>query len=62
MSKWLNEVLPFFPVLEDPSLGGTYSGVEQMGLLWSLRQVPGSQPGLRWVNQEVQQHEATLDP
>lgn len=34
-------------VSEDPSLGGTYSGVEQMGLLWSLRSVPGSIPWLR---------------
>ncbi len=34
-------------VSEDPSLGGTYSGVEQMGLMWSLRPVPGSKPGLR---------------
>ncbi|XP_041795557.1 peroxisomal succinyl-coenzyme A thioesterase-like [Chelmon rostratus] len=34
-------------VSEDPSLGGTYSGVEQMGLLWSLRPVPGSKPALR---------------
>ncbi|XP_029282933.1 acyl-coenzyme A thioesterase 4-like [Cottoperca gobio] len=33
-------------VVEDPSLGGTYSGVEQMGLLWSLRPVPGSKPSL----------------
>ncbi|CAG01065.1 unnamed protein product [Tetraodon nigroviridis] len=32
---------------EDPSLGGTYSGTQPMGLLWSLRQVPGSKPGLR---------------
>ena len=36
-----------FPVSEDLSLGGTYSGVEQMGLMWSLRPVPGSKPGLR---------------
>ncbi|XP_044048876.1 peroxisomal succinyl-coenzyme A thioesterase-like isoform X2 [Siniperca chuatsi] len=34
-------------VSEDPSLGGTYSGVEPMGLLWSLGPVPGSKPGLR---------------
>ena len=37
----------YFTVSEDPSLGGTYSGVEPMGLLWSLRPVPGSKPGLR---------------
>lgn len=36
-----------FTVSECPSLGGTYSGLEPMGLLWSLRPVPGSKPGLR---------------
>ncbi|XP_073327583.1 acyl-coenzyme A thioesterase 5-like [Pagrus major] len=41
-------------VSEDPSLGGTYSGVEQMGLLWSLRPVPGSKPGLRLRKTNVQ--------
>ncbi|KAG8012403.1 Acyl-coenzyme A thioesterase 4 [Nibea albiflora] len=41
-------------VSEDPSLGGTYSGVEQMGLLWSLRPVPGSKPGLRLRKVNVQ--------
>ncbi|XP_026222374.1 peroxisomal succinyl-coenzyme A thioesterase-like [Anabas testudineus] len=41
-------------VAEDPSLGGTYSGVEQMGLLWSLRPVPGSKPGLRMRKMNVQ--------
>lgn len=41
-------------VSEDPSLGGTYSGVEQMGLLWSLRPVPGSKPGLRMRKMNVQ--------
>ncbi|XP_060933262.1 peroxisomal succinyl-coenzyme A thioesterase-like [Limanda limanda] len=33
-------------VSEDLSLGGTYLGVEPMGLLWSLTPVPGSKPGL----------------
>uniref|UniRef100_A0AAV2KV87 Acyl-coenzyme A thioesterase 4-like n=1 Tax=Knipowitschia caucasica TaxID=637954 RepID=A0AAV2KV87_KNICA len=33
---------------EDPSLGGSYEGVEPMGLLWSLKPVPGSKPGLRF--------------
>lgn len=37
------------PVSEDSSLGGMYSGVEPMGLLWGLKPVPGSKPGLRWV-------------
>ncbi|XP_029378638.1 acyl-coenzyme A thioesterase 4-like [Echeneis naucrates] len=41
-------------VSEDPSLGGTYSGVEPMGLLWSLRTVPGSKPGLRLRKMNVQ--------
>ncbi|XP_029910124.1 peroxisomal succinyl-coenzyme A thioesterase-like [Myripristis murdjan] len=41
-------------VSEDPSLGGTYVGVEPMGLLWSLRPVPGSRPGLRFRKRDVQ--------
>ncbi|XP_050929066.1 peroxisomal succinyl-coenzyme A thioesterase isoform X4 [Lates calcarifer] len=41
-------------VSEDPSLGGTYSGVEPMGLLWSLRPVPGSKPGIRMRKMNVQ--------
>ncbi|XP_042337362.1 acyl-coenzyme A thioesterase 2, mitochondrial-like, partial [Plectropomus leopardus] len=41
-------------VSEDPSLGGTYSGVEPMGLLWSLRPVPGSKPGLRMRKMNIQ--------
>ncbi|XP_028286774.1 acyl-coenzyme A thioesterase 4-like isoform X2 [Parambassis ranga] len=41
-------------VSEDPSLGGTYSGAEPMGLLWSLRPVPGSKPGLRMRKKNVQ--------
>ncbi|CAI5665774.1 unnamed protein product [Oreochromis niloticus] len=39
-------------VSEDPSIRGTYSGVEQMGLLWSLRPIPGSKPGLRVTRPE----------
>ncbi|KAK7896809.1 hypothetical protein WMY93_022134 [Mugilogobius chulae] len=34
-------------VSEDLSLGGTYTGRESMGLLWSLRPIPGSRKGLR---------------
>ncbi|XP_029910127.1 acyl-coenzyme A thioesterase 2, mitochondrial-like [Myripristis murdjan] len=41
-------------VTKDPSLGGTYVGVEPMGLLWSQRLVPGSRPGLRFRKQDVQ--------
>lgn len=41
-------------VSEDYSVGGTYSGVEAMGLLWSLEPVPDSKPGLRWRKQSAQ--------
>ncbi|KAM4618597.1 peroxisomal succinyl-coenzyme A thioesterase-like [Polymixia lowei] len=34
-------------VTTDPCFGGTYDGVESMGLLWSMRPVPGSRTGLR---------------
>lgn len=34
-------------VSEDLSYGGTYTGKEPMGLLWSMRPVPGSRPALR---------------
>ncbi|XP_034529770.1 peroxisomal succinyl-coenzyme A thioesterase-like isoform X2 [Notolabrus celidotus] len=33
---------------EDVSVGGTYTGKEPMGLLWSLRPEPGSRTGLRF--------------
>ncbi|XP_076863383.1 acyl-CoA thioesterase 19 [Brachyhypopomus gauderio] len=35
-------------VSKDVCLGGSYSGVEPMGLLWSMRPVPGSRTGLRF--------------
>uniref|UniRef100_A0A3P8YKA6 Acyl-CoA thioesterase 19 n=1 Tax=Esox lucius TaxID=8010 RepID=A0A3P8YKA6_ESOLU len=35
------------------SLGGTYDGLEPMGLLWSMRPVPGSRLGLRLRKKEV---------
>ncbi|XP_006782351.1 peroxisomal succinyl-coenzyme A thioesterase-like [Neolamprologus brichardi] len=41
-------------VSDDPSIGGTYSGVEQMGLLWSFRPIPGSKPGLRMRKKNIQ--------
>ncbi|XP_034019156.1 peroxisomal succinyl-coenzyme A thioesterase-like [Thalassophryne amazonica] len=34
-------------VPDDRSFGGTYTGKEPMGLLWSMRPVPGSREGLR---------------
>ncbi|XP_041935083.1 peroxisomal succinyl-coenzyme A thioesterase-like isoform X3 [Alosa sapidissima] len=39
--------------VEDASRGGTYVGVEPMGLLWSLRPVPGSRHGLRLRKRDV---------
>ncbi|KAM3870189.1 peroxisomal succinyl-coenzyme A thioesterase-like [Diretmus argenteus] len=41
-------------VTKDPCLGGTYDGVEPMGLLWSMRPVPGSRPALRLRKLDVQ--------
>ncbi|XP_029901864.1 peroxisomal succinyl-coenzyme A thioesterase-like isoform X3 [Myripristis murdjan] len=41
-------------VSEDASLGGTYKGVEPMGLLWSMHPVPGSRTGLRLRKMDVQ--------
>ncbi|KAF5907984.1 acyl-coenzyme A thioesterase 4-like isoform X1, partial [Clarias magur] len=38
---------------KDPSVGGTYTGVEPMALMWSLRPVPGSRTGLRLRKQDV---------
>nr|XP_020512032.1 bile acid-CoA:amino acid N-acyltransferase-like [Labrus bergylta] len=40
-------------VAEDMSLGGTYTGKEAMGLLWSMRPEPGSRTGLRLRKREV---------
>ncbi|XP_062852658.1 acyl-CoA thioesterase 18 isoform X2 [Trichomycterus rosablanca] len=40
-------------VSKDASVGGTYKGVESMGLMWSLRPVPGSRTGLRLRKQDV---------
>ncbi|XP_067437483.1 peroxisomal succinyl-coenzyme A thioesterase-like isoform X1 [Thunnus thynnus] len=40
-------------VAEDLSFGGTYAGIEPMGLLWSMRPVPGSRTGLRLRKMDV---------
>uniref|UniRef100_A0AAY5EJJ0 Acyl-CoA thioesterase 16 n=1 Tax=Electrophorus electricus TaxID=8005 RepID=A0AAY5EJJ0_ELEEL len=40
-------------VAKDASLSGTYVGVEAMGLMWSLRPVPGSRAGLRLRKKDV---------
>ncbi|XP_076860803.1 peroxisomal succinyl-coenzyme A thioesterase-like isoform X5 [Brachyhypopomus gauderio] len=41
------------PVVKDASVSGTYVGVESMGLMWSLRPVPGSRTGLRLRKKDV---------
>ncbi|XP_071370989.1 peroxisomal succinyl-coenzyme A thioesterase-like [Centroberyx affinis] len=40
-------------VSEDMSIGGTYTGKETMGLLWSMRPVPGSRTGLRLRKMDI---------
>ncbi|KAI5627046.1 peroxisomal acyl-CoA thioesterase 2b like 3 [Silurus asotus] len=40
-------------VSKDPSLGGSYEGVEPMGLLWSMKPIPGSRTGLRFRKKDV---------
>ncbi|KAG7454692.1 hypothetical protein MATL_G00262560 [Megalops atlanticus] len=40
-------------VAEDASAGGSYQGTEPMGLLWSMKPVPGSRTGLRLRKKDV---------
>ncbi|KAL7827836.1 hypothetical protein AOLI_G00309880 [Acnodon oligacanthus] len=40
-------------VAKDASMGGTYKGVESMGLIWSMQPVPGSRKGLRLRKKHV---------
>ncbi|MBN3298391.1 ACOT5 thioesterase, partial [Amia calva] len=40
-------------VAEDVCLGGSYDGLEPMGLLWSMKPAPGSRPGLRFRKTDV---------
>ncbi|XP_072529491.1 peroxisomal succinyl-coenzyme A thioesterase-like [Salminus brasiliensis] len=40
-------------VSEDASIGGSYDGLEPMGLLWSMRPIPGSRTGLRFRKKDV---------
>ncbi|XP_055049295.2 acyl-CoA thioesterase 19 [Misgurnus anguillicaudatus] len=41
-------------VSRDKSEGGTFEGIEPMGLLWSMRPVPESKPGCRFQKSNVQ--------
>ncbi|XP_036432021.1 acyl-CoA thioesterase 19 isoform X2 [Colossoma macropomum] len=50
---YLSDAAGSVRVSEDASLGGSYSGVEPMGLLWSMRPIPGSKPGLRLRKKDV---------
>ncbi|XP_078586105.1 bile acid-CoA:amino acid N-acyltransferase-like [Branchiostoma floridae x Branchiostoma japonicum] len=40
-------------VAKHTSLGGLYTGVEQMGLFWSMQPSPGQKPGLRLRKKDV---------
>ena len=40
-------------VCRDLSLGGSYSGVEPMGLLWSMKPAPGQNKRLRLLKRDV---------
>ena len=40
-------------VCRDSSFGGSYSGVEPMGLLWSMKAAPGQRKGLRLIKRDV---------
>ncbi|XP_048410100.1 peroxisomal succinyl-coenzyme A thioesterase-like isoform X2 [Stegostoma tigrinum] len=40
-------------VARDKSCGGTYTGQEPMGLIWSMKLVPGSRPGMRLRKKNV---------
>lgn len=40
-------------VADDPCLSGSYTGVDPMGLLWSMRLSPGQRKGLRLSKKDV---------
>ena len=40
-------------VCRDSSLGGSYSGVSPMGLLWSMKPAPGQRKGVRLTKSDV---------
>ena len=40
-------------VCRDPSLGGSYSGVSPVGLLWSMKPAPGQRKGIRLMKSDV---------
>ena len=40
-------------VSSQPSVGGSYTGVEPMGLLWSMKPSPGQKEGIRLLKKDV---------
>jgi len=40
-------------ISQDMSCGGSYSGTEEMGFLWSMTQAPGQRKGLRLMKKDV---------
>ena len=40
-------------VSSQPSLGGSYTGIEPMGLLWSMKPSPGQRRGIRLLKRDV---------
>ncbi|KAJ7997654.1 hypothetical protein DPEC_G00214380 [Dallia pectoralis] len=50
---YVSDVTGLINVDTDASLGGTYDGLEPMGLLWSMKPVPGSRTGLRLRKTDV---------
>ena len=40
-------------VSSQPSVGGSYTGVEPMGLLWSMKLSPGQKEGIRLMKKDV---------
>ena len=40
-------------VSSQPSVGGSYTGVEPMGLMWSMKPLPGQRKGIRLMKKDV---------
>ena len=40
-------------VSSQPSVGGSYTGVEPMGLMWSMKPLPGQRDGIRLLKKDV---------
>ena len=40
-------------IARDASFGGTYKGIDGMGLFWSMMPIPGQRRGTRWTTRDV---------